>query len=121
MKTKDNQIPVLSGTSKDHKKVEDSKIGPDVRPIMGAMIGPNVGLANFGSMIVRAIANECDVNKNVNWYKNPEKSEINYKSVLFVPPTPGGILAKELKKRELELELDHHTGTFKALPDNLGS
>ena len=28
---------------------------------MGAMIGPNVGLANFGSMMVRALANECDV------------------------------------------------------------
>ena len=46
---------------------------------------------------------EIKKNKKVNWYKNPEKSEINYKSVLFVPPTPGGILAKELKKREEEL------------------
>jgi hypothetical protein len=50
----------LSGASKDHKKVEDNKIGPDVRPIMGAMVGPNVGLSNFGSMVVRAIANNCD-------------------------------------------------------------
>ena len=60
LKTKDNQIPVLSGTSKDHKKSEDENIGPDVRPIMGAMVGPNVGLSNFGSIIVRAVANECD-------------------------------------------------------------
>jgi hypothetical protein len=46
---------------------------------------------------------EIKRNKKVNWYKNPAKSNINYKSVLFVPPTPGGILAKELKKREEEL------------------
>ena len=51
----------MSGTSKDHKKVENTNVGPDVRPIMGAMVGPNVGLTNFGSIIVRAIANEYDV------------------------------------------------------------
>ena len=50
----------MSGASKDHKKVDDNKIGPDVRPIMGAMVGPNVGLSYFGSMVVRAIANNCD-------------------------------------------------------------
>ena len=61
LKTKDNQIPVLSGTSKDHKIAEDENLGPDVRPIMGAMVGPNVGLANYGSIIIRAIANEFDV------------------------------------------------------------
>ena len=60
LKTKDNQIPVLSGASKDHKKVEDNKIGPDVRPIMGAMVGPNVCISNLGSMVVRAIANNYD-------------------------------------------------------------
>ena len=52
---------MLSGTSKDHKKALDDKIGHDVRHIMGAMIGPNVGLANFGCMIIRNIANEADV------------------------------------------------------------
>ena len=41
-------------------------------------------------------------NKRANWYKNTEKG-IKYKSVLFVPPTPGGVLVKELKKREEEL------------------
>jgi hypothetical protein len=47
---------------------------------------------------------EIKKNKRVNWYKNEEtKSKINYKSVLFVPSTPGGILAKELKRREEEL------------------
>ena len=40
-------------------------------------------------------------NQKHNWYrKNPK---INYKTVLFVPPTPRGILAKELTKREDEL------------------
>ena len=61
LKTKDNQIPLLSGTSKDHKVAENATIGPDVRPIMGAMVGPNIGLSNFGSIIVKAIANEFDV------------------------------------------------------------
>jgi hypothetical protein len=35
-------------------------------------------------------------NKN-NWYKNPK---VEFKSVLFVPVTQGGRLAKEMKARE---------------------
>ena len=60
VKTKDNEIPLLSGTSTDHKEVEDPRIGPDVRPIMGAMVGPNVGLTNFGNLVIRAIADVSD-------------------------------------------------------------
>ena len=43
--------------------------------------------------------------RKTNWYKNNEniKNRNNYESVLFVPVTKGGILAKELKKREEEL------------------
>ena len=48
--------------------------------------------------------------KHINWYKNggTEKTgsgtkSLEYKSVLFVPVTKGGKLAKELKKREEEL------------------
>ena len=41
--------------------------------------------------------------KKLNWYKNEGKTKINYKSILFVPPTPGGILVKQLKEREEEL------------------
>ena len=37
-----------------------------------------------------------------NWYTNLTKSEI-YKTILFVPPTPGSGLLKELKIREQEL------------------
>ena len=37
-------------------------------------------------------------NKITNWYKTGQKSDIKYKSILFVPPTPGGILLKELAK-----------------------
>jgi hypothetical protein len=40
--------------------------------------------------------------KKSNWW-NTQKSKIQYKSVLFVTPTPGGVLAKELQKREEEL------------------
>ena len=61
VKTKDNQIPTLSGTSKDHKKAEDPIAGPDNRPIMGATVGPNVGLSTFGSIIVRKVADAHDV------------------------------------------------------------
>ena len=40
--------------------------------------------------------------KKFNWW-NTDKAKIQYKSVLFVTPTPGGVLAKELQKREEEL------------------
>ena len=40
--------------------------------------------------------------KKLNWWNN-ENSEIQYKSVLFVTPTPGGKLAKALRQREEEL------------------
>ena len=46
-------------------------------------------------------------NKKLNWYKSEGKSGIKYKSILFVPPTPGGILAKQLKKNREE-ELNRH-------------
>ena len=58
--TKDSQIPVLRGTSKDHKEAEDKMLGPDVRPIMGALVGPNIGLSEIGSLIVRRIADNAD-------------------------------------------------------------
>ena len=35
--------------------------------------------------------------------KNGKNQKIEYKSVLFVPPTPGGLLAKELRNREEEI------------------
>jgi hypothetical protein len=38
LKVKDNQIPILHRTSKDHKVAENHKEGPDVRPIMGAVV-----------------------------------------------------------------------------------
>ena len=38
--------------------------------------------------------------KKLNWFQNPK---IDYKSILFVPPTPGGDLVKALRKREAEL------------------
>ena len=40
-------MPILHGTSKDHKVAENEPEGPDLRPIMGAVVGPNVGLSNF--------------------------------------------------------------------------
>ena len=61
LKTKDNQIPILHGTSKDHKIVANDEEGPDVRPIMGAVVGPNVGLSNFlGREIIRRVAEDIN-------------------------------------------------------------
>ena len=59
--TKDNQIPILRWTSKDHKEAVDKNIGPDVTPIMGAIVGPNIGLSEIGSRIVRKIADTADI------------------------------------------------------------
>ena len=39
--------------------------------------------------------------KKQSWWKSGSKTD--FKSVFFVPPTPGGMLAKELRKREVEL------------------
>ena len=61
LKTKDSQIPLLRGTSKDHKEALDNIIGHDLRPIMGAIVGPNIGLLELGSIIVRKIADISDV------------------------------------------------------------
>ena len=40
--------------------------------------------------------------KKLNWWNNTA-AKVQYTSVLFVTPTPGGVLAKELRKREEEL------------------
>jgi hypothetical protein len=45
---------------------------------------------------------KAKLNKKHNWW-NKENAETQYKSVLFVAPTPGGVLASELRKREAEL------------------
>ena len=50
----------MSGTSKDHKETSDVIKGPDVRPICGAMVGPNIGLSTLASIVVRAVADEAD-------------------------------------------------------------
>ena len=41
--------------------------------------------------------------KKQSWWKSESKSKIDYKSVCFVPPTPGGKLIKEMKIRETEM------------------
>ena len=59
--TIDNQIPILSGTSKDHEELKPDETSPDVRPIMGAMVGPNVGVATITSIVIKTIADEADI------------------------------------------------------------
>ena len=59
----------------------------------------------------KEIRKEQKENNRLNWYKNGKngkkeldaKKSIDYKTVLFVPVTKGGLLAKELKKREEEI------------------
>ena len=59
-KRKDNQNLILCGTSKDDKDNIDPLVGPDSRPIMGAMVGPNIGLNEIGSVIVSIKADIAD-------------------------------------------------------------
>ena len=47
------------------------------------------------------------ISRKLNWYKN-SSNDIEYKTVLFVPVTKGGKLAKELKKREQEINKNSH-------------
>ena len=42
-------------------------------------------------------------NKKLNWYKNKKDGSSKLQIVLFVPPTPGGGLVKDLQRREEEL------------------
>ena len=58
--TEKGPIPVLRGTSKDHKQAIDPEVGPDLRPIMGAHKGPNVGLAQLGCHFLKAILKYAD-------------------------------------------------------------
>ena len=41
--------------------------------------------------------------RRLNQYTNNGKTKIQQTSLLFVPPTPGGILTKQLRQREEEL------------------
>ena len=50
---------------------------------------------------------KAKLNRKQNWW-NKESSKVQYKSVLFVTPTPGGVLASQLRKREEEL--NRHSG-----------
>ena len=45
---------------------------------------------------------KAKLNKKHSWW-NTDNANVQYSSVLFVPPTPGGGLASELRKREAEL------------------
>ena len=77
-----------SGLKAFDKMMEDDKGG--VKPMYRSRDW-NIDERNFKKSETRS-----------NWW-NTQKSKIQYKSVLFVTPTPGGLLAKELQKREEEL------------------
>ena len=56
LKSTNNPIPILRGTSKDHKIPDDPIIGPDLRPIMAAKIGPNTSVAQIACRLLRGLA-----------------------------------------------------------------
>ena len=43
------------------------------------------------------------INNKSNWYKSNKNEKMEHKIVLFVPLTPGGLLAKQMKMREKEI------------------
>ena len=56
LKSTNNPIPILRGTSKDHKIPDDPIIGPDLRPIEAAKIGPNTSVAQIACRLLRGLA-----------------------------------------------------------------
>ena len=58
--TKENPIPVIFGSLKDHKECKDPLIGPELRPIMAASIGPNTGLSQIGCHFLQSILDDVN-------------------------------------------------------------
>ena len=84
LKNTDNQLPVISGTHKDHKKVTNPIEGSDLRPIMGATVGPNVAITNFiAKNVVKKVAeaastgNDCkNTEELLNKFEDYNKSRV---------------------------------------------
>ena len=63
--TKENPVPVLRGTAKDHKVAKNVISGHELRPIMAATVGPNTGISQIGCKILRAVSDKVKENKVV--------------------------------------------------------
>ena len=61
----DNPLPLLRGTAKDHKPNFDPVKGPELRPIMGAKVGPNTGLSQIGCKILKKVLEKKNDKKEV--------------------------------------------------------
>ena len=93
LKSTENPIPTLRGTSKDHKVPDNPIIGPDLRPIMGAKVEPNTSLAQIGCKILIAIADSEhskaevksteEVLRHFEDYNKIENRQINKPKALF--------------------------------------
>ena len=55
----------MRGSAKDHKSNFDPNFGPDLRPIMGAKVGPNTGLSQIGCKILDEILERKESKKEV--------------------------------------------------------
>ena len=55
MKVDKGGIPAMTGLRKDHKEGWDREEGPPSRPLVNGKVGPNCGLANLISRILRPL------------------------------------------------------------------
>lgn len=88
--TKNFRKEVLNSALEAFKKMEDDDL-KGVKPLYRSRTWESEDEKTTNKM-----------KKKLNWWKN-EKSKVQYKSLVFVPPTPGGKLIKELQQREEEL------------------
>ena len=61
---------------------QDQKVGPEMRPIMGANIGPNTGLSQIGCKLLRAIIDDIEVRHDVKSTEEMLESFISYNKSL---------------------------------------
>ena len=85
--TKNFRKEVLNSALEAFKKMEDDDL-KGVKPLYRSRTWESEDEKTTNKM-----------KKKLNWWKN-EKSKVQYKSLVFVPPTPGGKLIKELQQRE---------------------
>ena len=135
--TEDNPAPILRGTAKDHKMYDDPQKGPKMRPIMGARIGPNTGLAQIGSLITRGIKNNLPnkyeirnteeilqkfkaYNENLNSSTNPKKVLGSMDIEQFYPSLDPKRVAQVVRMLWSECSLLIEDVDYKKLAEYLG-
>ena len=84
---------------------KDEDVGPDLRPIMGAIVGPNIGLSEVGSMIVRKIGDNAEevLNKIEMYSKERLENDLGQKKIVIasmdIEKFYNNILAERVPKK----------------------